>query len=130
MQHIPYRGSAPALQALLSGEVDVVFDALAPTMGQIKAGKLRALGLAMARRSPALPDLKTMGEQGIAGVEAYTWAGLYAPAGTSAAIVQPPERRAAEVAQGSRERARRSASSATSCSPRRPPNSRRTPRPS
>ena len=87
MQHIPYRGSAPALQALLSGEVDVVFDALPPTMGQIKAGKLRALGLAMAKRSPALPDLKTLGEQGIAGVEAYTWAGLYAPAGTAPVIV-------------------------------------------
>jgi tripartite-type tricarboxylate transporter receptor subunit TctC len=87
MQHIPYRGSAPAQQALLAGEVDVVFDALAPAMGQIKAGKLRALGLAMARRSPALPDLKTIGEQGVAGVEAYTWAGLYAPPGTSTAIV-------------------------------------------
>ena len=87
MQHIPYRGSAPALQALLSGEVDVVFDALPPTMGQIKAGKLRALGLAMAKRSPALPDLKTLAEQGIAGVEAYTWAGLYGPAGAPAPIV-------------------------------------------
>ncbi len=88
MQHIPYRGSAPALQALLSGEIDCVFDALAPAMGQIKSGKLRALGLAMAKRSPALPDLKTIGEQGIAGVEAYTWAGLYGPAGMPAAIVQ------------------------------------------
>ena len=88
MQHIPYRGSAPALQALLAGEIDCVFDALAPAMGQIKSGKLRALGLAMAKRSPALPDLKTIGEQGIAGVEAYTWAGLYAPAGTPMAIVQ------------------------------------------
>lgn len=87
MQHIPYRGSAPALQALLAGEIDVVFDALAPTMGQIKAGKLRPLGLAMSRRSPALPDLKTIGEQGIPGVEAYTWAGLYGPSGMSATIV-------------------------------------------
>ena len=87
MQHIPYRGSAPALQALLAGEIDVVFDALAPSMGQIKAGRLRALGLAMARRSPALPDLRTIDEQGIPGVEAYTWAGLYAPSGTSNAIV-------------------------------------------
>jgi len=70
----PVRAAAsPAQQALLSGEV--------------KAGKLRALGLAMARRSPALPDLKTIGEQGVAGVEADTWAGLYAPPGTSAAIV-------------------------------------------
>ncbi len=88
IQHIPYRGSAPALQALLSGEIDCVFDALAPAMGQIKSGKLRALGLAMAKRSPALPDLKTIGEQGIAGVEAYTWAGLYGPAGTPAPVVQ------------------------------------------
>jgi tripartite-type tricarboxylate transporter receptor subunit TctC len=88
MQHIPYRGSAPALQALLSGEIDVVFDALAPTMGQIKAGRLRPLGLAMARRSPALPDLRTLGEQGIAGVEAYTWAGFYGPTGMSSAIAQ------------------------------------------
>ena len=61
---------------------------LAPAMGQIQAGKLRALGLAMAKRSPALPDLKTIGEQGVAGVEAYTWAGLYAPHGTPAPIVQ------------------------------------------
>ncbi len=59
----------------------MVFDALAPAMGQIQAGKLRALGLAMARRSPALPELKTLAEQGVAGVEAYTWAGLYAPQG-------------------------------------------------
>ena len=88
MQHIPYRGSAPALQALLSGEIDVVFDALPPAIGQIKAGKLRALGLAMNKRSPALPELPTIGEQGIAGVEAYTWAGIYAPAGTSSTIVQ------------------------------------------
>jgi tripartite-type tricarboxylate transporter receptor subunit TctC len=87
MQHIPYRGSAPALQALLAGEVDVVFDALAPAMGQIKSGKLRALGLAMSRRSPALPDLKTIGEQGVPGVEAYTWAGIYGPPKMSAAIV-------------------------------------------
>ncbi len=87
MQHVPYRGSAPALQALLAGEVGVVFDALPPAIGQIKAGKLRALGLAMAKRSPVLPELPTIGEQGVAGVEAYTWAGLYAPAGTSAAIV-------------------------------------------
>ena len=60
MQHIPYRGSAPAQQALLSGEVDVVFDALAPAMGQIKAGKLRALGLgdgeALARAARAEDD--------------------------------------------------------------------------
>jgi tripartite-type tricarboxylate transporter receptor subunit TctC len=86
MQHIPYRGSAPALQALLAGEVDVVFDALAPAMGQIKSGKLRPLGLAMSRRSPALPDLKTIGEQGVPGVEAYTWAGLYGPPKMSPAI--------------------------------------------
>lgn len=87
IQHIPYRGSAPALQALLAGEVDVVFDALAPAMGQIKSGKLRALGLAMSRRSPALPDLKTIGEQGVPGVEAYTWAGIYGPPKMSPAIV-------------------------------------------
>ena len=88
MQHIPYRGSAPALQALLAGEIDCVFDALAPAMGQIKSGKLRALGLAMAKRPPALPDPRTIGEQGVPGVGAYTWAGLYGPAGMPVAIVQ------------------------------------------
>ena len=87
MQHIPYRGSAPALQALLSGEIDVVFDALPPTMGQIKAGKLRAWASPWPSARRRCPTSRPSGEQGIAGVEAYTWAGLYAPAGTAPAIV-------------------------------------------
>ncbi len=104
MQHIPYRGSAPAQQALLAGEIDVVFDALAPAMGQIQAGKLRAVGLAMAKRSPALPDLKTdrrAGRRRSRGL--YLGRPLCAPryAGADRAA---PECRAAEGAEGSRGR--------------------------
>jgi tripartite-type tricarboxylate transporter receptor subunit TctC len=87
MTHVPYKGSAPALQDLLGGQVQLMFDNLPPSLPQIKAGKLRALGVTTAARSPALPDVPTIAESGLPGFESSSWFGVLAPAGTSLAII-------------------------------------------
>jgi tripartite-type tricarboxylate transporter receptor subunit TctC len=87
MQHVPYRGSAPMLTDLLSGQVQVAFDNLQPSMPHIKAGTLRALGVTTASRSEALPDLPTIGDF-VAGYEASTWNGVCAPKNTPVDIVE------------------------------------------
>jgi tripartite-type tricarboxylate transporter receptor subunit TctC len=87
MTHIPYKGSAPALQDLLGGQVQLMFDNLPPSLPQIKAGKLRALAVTTATRAPALPDVPTVAEAGLPGFESSSWFGLLAPAGTPPAIV-------------------------------------------
>ncbi|OUM04431.1 Bug family tripartite tricarboxylate transporter substrate binding protein [Variovorax sp. JS1663] len=90
MTHIPYRGSGPALLDLVGGNADVMFDNLPSSMQQIKAGKLKALAVTSAQRSPALPDVPTVEEAGgpaLKGYEASSWFGLLAPAGTSPEIV-------------------------------------------
>ncbi|VTU13413.1 Argininosuccinate lyase [Variovorax sp. SRS16] len=90
MVHIPYRGSAPALLDLVGGNADVMFDNLPSSMAQIKGGKLKALAVTSAQRSPALPDIPTVEEAGgpaLKGYEASSWFGLLAPAGTSPDII-------------------------------------------
>ena len=87
MTHVPYKGSAPALQDLIAGQVQLMFDNLPPSLPQIKAGKLRALAVTSSVRAPALPDVPTVAEAGLPGFEASSWFGLLAPAGTSPAIV-------------------------------------------
>jgi len=87
MTHVPYKGSAPALQDLLGGQVQLMFDNLPPSLPQIKAGKLRALAVTSVARAPALPDVPTMAEAGLPGYEASSWFGVLAPAGTPPAIV-------------------------------------------
>jgi tripartite-type tricarboxylate transporter receptor subunit TctC len=84
--HVPYRGSAPALNDMLSGQVQVMFDNLPSSIGHIKAGKLRALGVTTAARAAALPDVPTVGET-VKGYEASAWFGLGAPKGTPAEII-------------------------------------------
>ena len=88
IRHVPFRGSAPAVTALLGGHVSMQFDNLPSSFQQIKAGKLRALAVTSATRSPALPDVPTLAEAGLPGYEATSWFGLLAPAGTPPAIIK------------------------------------------
>ena len=86
--HIPYKGSAPAVTDLLAGQTNMMFDNIPSSLPHIKAGKLIALATTGAKRDPALPDLPTMQEAGVPGFDYSAWAGILAPAGTPAAIVQ------------------------------------------
>lgn len=85
--HVPYRGSAAAITAVLAGEVDMMFDNLPSAIGQIQAGKLRALAVTTAQRSTALPDVPTLAELGMAGFNVSAWFGVAAPAGLPAPVV-------------------------------------------
>lgn len=85
--HIPYKGSAPALIDLLSGQVVLLFDSIPSSLPQIRAGKLRGIGVASSKRSPVLPDLPTLAEAGLPGFAADSWFGLMAPAGTPKEII-------------------------------------------
>lgn len=82
--HIPYSGSAPALMGVMGGEVSMMFDNLPSALPQIKAGKLKALAVTSATRSPSLPSVPTMAESGLSGFEMNTWFGILAPKGTPA----------------------------------------------
>jgi len=95
--HVPYRGSAPALTALLAGEVNFMFDNLSPALPQIQAGKVRALAVTSTTRSPALPNVPTMQEAGVPGYEVNAWFGLLVPRGTPAAVVQRLEAESAKA---------------------------------
>ena len=86
MQHVPYRGSAPAMQDLLTNRVQVIFDNLPGSMAHIKAGTLRALGVTAGKRAAALPDVPTIGET-VPGYEAVIWYGIVAPKGTPPEVV-------------------------------------------
>ena len=85
--HIPYRGSAPSLTALIAGEVDFSFANIPAIHAHVKSGRLRALGTAAAKRDPQLPDVPTMKEAGVEGVEVVVWYGVLAPAATPREIV-------------------------------------------
>ena len=112
MVHLPYRGSAPAMSDLLAGNTNVMFDNLPSALPHIKSGRLKALAVTSRERSPALPDTPTIEEAAnLKGFDASSWFGLFAPAGTSRAIVDKiqadvakalavPEVRERFVAQG------------------------------
>jgi len=85
--HVPYKGAAPALTDLLAGQVQFMFTTIPPALPHVKAGKLRALAVANAKRATLLPDLPTTAENGAAGVEASSWNGVLAPAGTPRDII-------------------------------------------
>jgi tripartite-type tricarboxylate transporter receptor subunit TctC len=88
LMHVPYKGSAPALADLLGGQISMMFDLSPTALPQIAAGKVRALAVTSAKRSAVAPDLPTMAEAGIPGVEVVSWFGILAPAGTPPAIIR------------------------------------------
>lgn len=111
IRHIPYKGSNPALMDALAGNVDLLVSSVPSAMAQIKAGKLRPLAVTSAARSSSLPDVPTVAESGYKDFDVSTWYGLFAPAGTPAAVVTTlntemnkllanPEVKAAILAQG------------------------------
>lgn len=85
MNHIPYKGSAPALTDVMSGQADLMFDTMLSAMPFVKSGKLKAIAVTSAQRSPSAPEIPTIAEAGLPGYEAIAWNGILAPAGT------PPE---------------------------------------
>jgi tripartite-type tricarboxylate transporter receptor subunit TctC len=88
MVHIPYKGSSPSLTALIAGEVDLSFANIPAIHGYVQGGRLRALAIAAPKRDPQLPDVPTLKEAGVEGVEVSVWYGLFAPTGTPVEIVQ------------------------------------------
>ncbi len=96
MVHIPYRGSAPAMQDVIGGQVPMMFDTSVVAGPFIESGKVRALAVTSSKRTPQLPNVPTMAESGIAGYDLQSWQAIFAPAGTPAPILH---RLQAEVAK-------------------------------
>ena len=88
LTHVPYKGGGPAFTALISGEVHIMFAASQTAAPLLKSGRLRVLGVSTAKRSRFLPDVPTIAEAGVPGFEVNSWSGLFAPAGTPAAVVK------------------------------------------
>jgi len=82
MVHIPYKGAAPAMQDLVAGQIQLMFDNLASALTQVRAGKVKALAVTTAKRTPFAPDIPTIAESGLPGFDISTWFGVFAPAGT------------------------------------------------
>jgi tripartite-type tricarboxylate transporter receptor subunit TctC len=88
MTHVPYKGSGPAITAILGREVDLMFDAIGSSLPQIQAGKFRALAVTTAARAAVLPNVPTVQEAGVPGFDVSVWYGVFAAAGTPPPIVQ------------------------------------------
>src|SRR5574343_487517 len=86
--HIPYRGAGPALQDLIAGQVDMMFDGLGSSANHIKAGRIKALAVAGTQRAPGFPDIPTSAEGGVPTYQVATWYGLWAPKGTPREVVE------------------------------------------
>ena len=88
LTHVPYKGSGPAITALLAREVDLIFDSMSSSLPQIQGGKFRAIAVSTAKRSRILPDVPTIAEAGVPGFDVAVWYGIFAAVGTPAPIVQ------------------------------------------
>ncbi len=87
LTHVPYKGSGPALADVIKGVVDMNFDNISSALPQVRGGRLRAIGVTTRKRSPAAPDLPTLAEQGLPGMDLSSWQGLFTPAGAPAESV-------------------------------------------
>ena len=87
LEHVAYKGSAPAVQDILAGRVDLFFDAIVTSLPHIREGKMKALAVASPARSSVLPNVPTMAEAGFPGIELDQWFGMYAPAGTPDPVI-------------------------------------------
>jgi tripartite-type tricarboxylate transporter receptor subunit TctC len=98
MSHVPYRGSAPAVNDLVAGQVDLMFDNATSIIGQVRGGTVRALGVTSIERSPLLPDLPTVAET-VAGYDTASWFGIGVRSGTPEAIIAKIEQSVRTVTQ-------------------------------
>ena len=99
LEHVPYKGTGPALTDLLGGRVQVMFNSAVSIMPQVRAGKLRAIAMTAAKRSPAMPDVSTVAESGVPGYEAASWYGVLAPAKTPRSIIMKLNGEIVRIAQ-------------------------------
>lgn len=99
MLHVPYRGTGPATAGLLSGEASIMFMPSLAAVRHVKAGRVRALAVTSVERLPALPQLPTVAESGVKGYQSSQWYGLFAPAGTPAAVLDVLNTHAAKIMQ-------------------------------
>ena len=97
LNHVPYKGAAPAMNDVLGNQVSVTFDNIITTLPLVQAGKLRALAVSTRQRSKVAPEIPTLAESGVPGFDATAWFGLFAPAGTPRDVVQRISREVAEA---------------------------------
>jgi tripartite-type tricarboxylate transporter receptor subunit TctC len=97
IQHVPYKGTGPALTDLLSGQVQLMFNSAVSVLPQVRGGKLRAIAMTGTKRLAAMPDLPTVAESGVPGYEAASWYGVLAPARTQRAIVDTLNREIVKI---------------------------------
>ncbi|MCM5678451.1 tripartite tricarboxylate transporter substrate binding protein [Schlegelella sp. S2-27] len=88
LTHVPYKGSAPAVQDVIGGQIPMSFETVTVALPHVQSGRVRALAVTSAKRSPVMPDVPTLQEAGVPGFDVASWQALYAPAGTPPAIVQ------------------------------------------
>jgi tripartite-type tricarboxylate transporter receptor subunit TctC len=88
LNHVPYKGSVAATQALLAGEVQLGFDSVTALLPYARAGRVKALAVSSLARSPVLPELPTLAEQGLSGFDVVTWFGFFTPAGTPSEVIE------------------------------------------
>ncbi len=97
MNHVPYKGAGPAMQDLLAGQVDLMFDGMGSSAPQIRGQRLKPLAVTTATRSPAFPDVPTVQEAGVPGYEVTTWYALWAPAGTPQDVINKLQQEVAKA---------------------------------
>jgi tripartite-type tricarboxylate transporter receptor subunit TctC len=97
--HVPFKGNAPATQAVLGGQIEILFGGLPPLLPHVASGRLRALAISSAKRSPSVPNVPTVAESGYPGFDISLWLGFFAPKGTPAAITKRLESELLQIAQ-------------------------------